>query len=337
MVTQLLQFCVSSMLVVLTVTGEISPGVLYGSVVVAALCAAMDNPARQSFVPSLVPRQQLTEALALQSAQRTVGNIAGPSLAGLVLGISNAAWCYGVDAASWIIFLGALLLIRTRRAAGASRPPMSLEALQGGVRFVWQNPILLTFMAIDFGMNLFSNPRALMPIFARDILGVGAQGLGFLYSATWVGSLVGATLVSRVPRRDKAGWWVLFGVAIYGAAAIGFSLSTVFWVSLVMLAAQGAGNTLSAVLRNTSNQLLTPDELRGRVASFSSIFTMGSPQLGQFQSGAIASVWGAPFAAGVGGAITVLIALGACLVPRVRAFDLAQYRAQPRSEVAAGS
>src|SRR5262249_37629676 len=155
-----------------------------------------------------------------------------------------------------------LVAIRIRPAAAGARPPMSLQALQGGVRFVWQNPILLTFMAIDFGMNLFSNPRALLPIYARDILGVGAQGLGMLYSATWVGSLVGAALVSRVPRRDRAGWWVLVGVAVYGAAAIAFSFSTVFWFSLLMLAAQGAGNTLGAILRNTSNQLVTPDELR---------------------------------------------------------------------------
>jgi MFS family permease len=184
-------------------------------------------------------------------------------------------------------------------------------------------------MSIDFGMNLFSNPRALMPIFAKDILGVGPQGLGLLYSATSIGALFGALLVARLPRRERAGWWVLVGVAVFGASGVAFSFSTTFWLSFLLLAGQGAGNTLSAVLRQTSNQLLTPDELRGRVASFSSVFTMGSPQLGQFQSGAIASVWGAPFAAGIGGAITVLIALGAGLVPTVREFDLSRYRAVP--------
>ncbi|MEA2642404.1 MAG: hypothetical protein QOF51_3798 [Chloroflexota bacterium] len=333
MVTQVMQFCVSGSLVALTMTGLISPGILYGSVVLLALAAALDNPARQSLVPNLVPREQLTEALALQNAQRTLGNIAGPSIAGLVLAVSSAAWCYAVDAASWLVMLVALLMIRSRPQAGGGRQALTVEALQGGVRFVWHHPILLTFMAIDFGMNFFSNPRALLPVFARDILGVGAQGLGMLYSATSIGALVGAVVVARLPRRDRAGWWVLFGVAVYGACAVMFSFSTVFWLSLLMLAGQGAGNTLSAVLRSSSNQLLTPDELRGRVASFNSIFTMGSPQLGQFQSGAIASVWGAPVAAGLGGAITVLIAVAAGLVPSVRSFDLAHIRAHPpRSE-----
>ncbi|HEY3115928.1 MAG TPA: MFS transporter [Chloroflexota bacterium] len=327
MVTQLAQFCVSASLVVITLAGLISPGVLYGATVLMALAAALDNPARQAMVPNMVPASELTEALTLTNAQRTLGNIAGPSLAGLVLAFASAGICYAVDAASWIVMLGALVLMRGPFQAAVGRRAVSLSAVGSGVAFVWTHPILLSFMALDFAQNFFGTPRALLPIFARDILGVGASGLGMLYSAISIGSLVGAVIVSRIPRRDQAGWWVLAGVAVYGLSILVFSLSSVFWLSLVALAGSGAGNTISVVFRGTSNQLLTPDELRGRVASVNSVFTMGGPQLGQFQSGVLASLWGAEFSAGFGGTVVVLVALAVAMVPSVRSFDLTNLRA----------
>lgn len=226
MATQVAQFCVSAGLVIASTAGAISPALLYGATVLLALSAALDSPARQAMVPNLVPPGELTEALTLTNAQRTLGNIAGPSLAGLVLSFASAAICYTVDAVSWVVMLWALRLMRGPLQAAAGRRAVSFAALGSGVTFVWTHPILLSFMALDFVQNFFGNPRALLPIFARDILGVGASGLGMLYSAISIGSLAGAVIVARLPRRDEAGLWVLTGVTIYGLSILhSFSLA----------------------------------------------------------------------------------------------------------------
>ncbi|MEA2642211.1 MAG: hypothetical protein QOF51_3605, partial [Chloroflexota bacterium] len=307
MLTQLTQLCVSASLVALTLAGLISPAILYAANVLAAFSTALENPARQALVPNLVPREELTSALSLNSTQRTLGQIAGPTIAGLVLATGGIAWCYAVDASSWVVMLGALLLINSRQTATRGRRAVSLGALQEGVHFVWSNQILLWFMVLDFAATFFGGPRALMPIYAKEILDVGAQGLGVLYSAASIGALAGALVVNKLPRRDRASRWVLAGVAFYGLCTCAFAVSTNFWVSLLMLAGTGLGNTVSTVLRGTVDQLVTPDELRGRVQAVKGVFTNGGPQLSQFESGVVADLWGVQFSALSGGVATVLV------------------------------
>ncbi|HEX6512859.1 MAG TPA: MFS transporter [Chloroflexota bacterium] len=319
MVIQVGNCLVSTSLVLLTAARLISPHALLAAAVLFAFGSAAETPARQAVVPNLVPAKYLAEAVALSNTQRNVAIIVGPSLAGLALALASPALCYAIDAASWCAMLVALLFISTPLQE-ARRTQASLEALLGGIRFVRGQQVILSFMALDFGATFFGSSTALLPVYARDILRAGPIGLGVLYAAPAVGALAAAVAMSTYVRIDRAGRWVLLGVLAYGLAMTGFALSRMLWLSVIMLAATGAGNTVSAVLRGTSNQLLTPDYLRGRVTAVNSAFTMGGPQLGQFESGVVADMAGAPVSALTGAVATCLLAGAIALLPHVRRF-----------------
>jgi MFS family permease len=322
MATQIAQMCVSATLALMTLAGRVTPAVLYAASLFLALFSALEQPARTAIIPNLVPRGDLTNALALSGTQRHVATIVGPSLAGLLLARSGVTLCYAVDAVSWLVMLAALVMMRPLAQTAGGRRALSMKALREGVEFVWTHPVILSMMALDFGQNFFGSGRALLPIFARDILNVGPQGLGLLYSATSAGAvLMGAVMSVRTHVR-RAGAWVLVSVAMYGVFTTLFGISHLFWLSFVMLAGAGAANTVSFVLRNTINQLLTPDEIRGRVTSVNSMFTNTGPQLGQFEAGALASAIGTVGATAVGGLLVTLSATGLAAIASVRRFEV---------------
>jgi MFS family permease len=325
MFTQTGLFCVSTALALLTFTGKASPELLYAATVFLAFFTALEQPSRQSIIPNLVPRKHLAQALALQGTQRYVPVIAGPSIAGVVLALFGPAVCYAVDALSWLAMLSALALLRTPISEGGGWRTISLTSLREGLGFVWGHGVIFPLMLLDFGATLFGNVRSLFPIYARDILLVGPKGLGLLYSSRAVGSLCAAAIVSVTGPVRRAGTWILIGVGLYGVATAVFAYSQVFWISILMLALCGAGDTVSSILRSTINQLNTPDVLRGRMSSINSIFTSSGPQLGQFESGLVAAWLGAQLSALTGGlaslAIVALVAIG---FPQVQRFRISQ-------------
>jgi hypothetical protein len=226
--------------------------------------------------------------------------------------------------------VGALLLIKGQTQERRDGRAFRLQSLGEGVQFVWNNPVILALMALDFGQNFFGTPRALFPVYARDILGVGPEGLGLLYAAASLGAIVVAVGMSFVGNVRRAGLIVLIGVAIHAVCIVLFAYSHVFWFSVLMLAGEGAGNAFSAILRNTINQLLTPDDLRGRVSSVNSMFTTTGPHLGQFRSGAVAEIVGPEMSVFSGGiAILILVGLVAAQRP-VRDFELPTSERAPR-------
>ena len=323
MCTQIGLFCVSTMLALLTLSGKASAEMLYLATMALALFSSLEAPARQSMIPNLVPRENLPQALALQGTQRYIPIIAGPSLAGLVLAFSGPAACYVVDALSWLAMLISLSLLRTKLQEGAGWRSVSLRSLREGLRFVLGHGVIFPLMLLDFGATFFGNARALFPIYARDILFVGPKGLGLLYAARAVGSLSSAAALSFFGPVRRGGRWILIGIGVYGIATILFASSRVFWFSLVMLALSGAGDTTSAILRSTINQLNTPDELRGRMSSINSIFTSSGPQLGQFESGVVAAWLGTEASAMTGGLATLgILGLVAVVFPKVRRFKI---------------
>ena len=335
MATQIAQMCVSATLAVMTYEGWVTPAVLYAASLFLALFSALEQPARTAIIPNLVPRSDLTNALALSGTQRHLATIIGPSLAGLLLARSGATFCYAVDAASWLAMLAALAMMRPLPQAAGGRSALSTKALREGVEFVWTHPVILSMMTLDFAQNFFGSGRALLPIYARDILNVGPQGLGLLYAATSAGALAMATVMSVRSQTRRAGTWVLVSVSAYGIFTAIFGLSHSFWLSFLMLAAAGAANTVSFVLRNTINQLLTPDEIRGRVTSVNSMFTNTGPQLGQFEAGAVASVIGAVGATAMGGLLVTSIAAGLAAVRSVRKFEVREIAPAKAHEVPA--
>jgi len=323
MCTQIGLFGVSTMLAVLTLMGKASPGMLYVATMLLAVFTSLETPSRQSITPNLVPRKFLARALALQGTQRYVPNIAGPSLAGIVLAVYGPAACYMVDAMSWLVMLASLGLLRTKLQEGRGWGSVSLGSLREGFKFVTGHGVIFPLMLLDFGATFFGNARALFPIYARDILFVGPKGLGMLYAARAVGSLSAAAMLSFLGPVRRVGRWILIGVGVFGVSTVLFAGSNVFWFSVLMLALSGAGDTTNAILRNTINQLSTPDELRGRMSSINAIFTNSGPQLGQFESGLVAAWLGTEMSAMTGGLATLgILAAVEIAFPHVRRFRI---------------
>jgi MFS family permease len=193
-------------------------------------------------------------------------------------------------------------------AESGARDDVSLRAALEGLRFVFASPLIRSTMLLDFFATFFSSATALLPIFAQDILGVGAKGYGWLYAAPAAGAMVTSAIMipmtERIQRRGRA---LLWAVAGYGLATIVFGLSRSFWVTFVCLAMTGATDTVSMVIRNIVRQLETPDRLRGRMTGVNMIFFNGGPQLGELEAGAVANWFGAPFSV-VSGGIGCLVA-----------------------------
>jgi hypothetical protein len=209
-----------------------------------------------------------------------------------------------------------------------ARPRVAVASVGGfaaareGLRFLRGSPVLLGVMSVDFLATFFAASMVLMPVFAEEILDIGAEGLGLLYAAPAFGAVVGSLVMSfaRIPHRPGAG--VLAAIAIYGVCIVGFGLSVNLWLSLALLAVSGAADAVSMTLRHTIRNLATPDALRGRVAAAHSMFAMGGPQLGEFEAGAAARLIGAGPSVALGG-LGTLVAVGvvALLVP-----GIARYR-----------
>ena len=323
--TQASLFCVSGILAVMTLAGNTTPLKLYVATMFLALFSSLEAPSRQALITNMVPSEDLSRALAMSSTQRHIAVIAGPSIAGVVLGFFGAAVCYAVDAVSWLIMLFALALIRTQSSDRGGWRAVSLTSLRAGFHFVWGHAVIFPLLMMDFSANIFGTTRSLFPIFARDILLVGPKGLGVLYAAGAVGALLGAAGFSLLGQVRRAGVWILIGVAIYGICLVLFAKSHIFWFSVLLLAISGIGDTISAILRATINQLSTPDELRGRMASINSIFTNSGPQLGQFEAGLLASWVGAEFSAMTGGVIILsIVSILMLCFPHVRQYQLTE-------------
>jgi MFS family permease len=305
-------------LAVMTATGLYSIWPIYALTAIASAALAFDNPARQAMLPTLVPAEDFPNAVSLGIVVFNSAMIGGPALAGILLGLRGPGLIYGINAASFIAVIIALLLMHTRGRAGVEEqvPQISLGALREGLRFVWRTPIIVQTMTLDFIATFFASATALLPIFAAEILNVGARGLGLLAAAPGAGSIVTGLLMARLGVNRKQGKTVLISIAIYGAATIAFGLSRWFWVSLLMLALTGAADTVSTVLRQTIRQLITPNYLRGRMTSVNMIFFMGGPQLGEMEAGVVAALIGAALSVVTGGVGCLLAVASAGLWAR---------------------
>lgn len=314
-------------LTVMTATGLHSIWPIYALTAIASAALAFDNPARQAMLPTLVPAKDFPNAVGLGIVVFNSAMIVGPALAGILLSIRGPALIYGVNAASFIAVIVALLLMQAsgRPRVEEQAPQISLEALREGLRFVWRTPIIVQTMTLDFIATFFASATALLPIFAAEILNVGPRGLGFLAAAPGAGSIVTGLSMARLGVNRKQGKLVLGSVLIYGAATIVFGFSRWFWLSLLMLGITGAADTVSTVLRQTIRQLVTPDRLRGRMTSVNMVFFMGGPQLGEMEAGAVAALIGATLSVVTGGVGCLLAVASASLWAR----ELWRYEGHP--------
>lgn len=273
--------------------------------VVLGLARAFQMPAQQALVALLVPTNLLGRAVALSSTGMEIAVISGPALGGLLyaLGPTNVYICC---TALMVLATGLILAVHYQHKP--SNLAASWSTLFAGVRFVWERKLLLGASSLDLFAVLLGGATALLPIYARDILHTGPTGLGFLRAAPAVGALTMSLVITRWPLRRHVGKRLLSAVAVFGLATVLFGLSESFWLSLFALTVTGAADCISVVTRNTLVQLETPDEMRGRVAAVNSIFIGASNQLGEFESGATAAMWGPVGSVVVGGIGTMLVA-----------------------------
>ncbi|MGA9522076.1 MAG: MFS transporter [Myxococcaceae bacterium] len=290
----------------------------YAVVVVLGIARAFVGPAGQSFIPQLVPAEHLQQSLALGSSAFQVATIVGPSVGGLILSGLSLTSVYLLCAVLYVLGIAFTRAMRPRPVTG-ERKSVSRSELLGGIRYVFQNRIILGAISLDLFAVLLGGAVALLPIFAQDMLKTGPWGLGVLRSAPAVGAFAMALYLARFPLKRHAGA-ILFGsVAVFGVATILFGLSKSLVLSVAALTVLGAADMISVVLRSTVVQLATPSEMRGRVSAVNMVFIGASNELGDFESGVTARWWGAVAAVVVGGAGTIgIVALWAWLFPDLR-------------------
>jgi MFS family permease len=315
-VTQTIMLTCAAILTAGTLSGFASVWPIYLLSAIASAATAFDTPARQALMPTLVPVEDFPNAVSLAVIVFNVATIAGPAIAGFLLAESGPAIIYGINALSYLAVIAALVLMRVTGQPDLQterKDALSLEALKEGLRFVWHTPIIVQTMTLDFVATFFASATLLLPIFAQERLHVGARGYGFLAAAPAIGSVLTALIMARLGTLQRQGRLVVAAVAVFGVATAGFGVSTVYWVSLLMLAITGAADTVSTVLRQTIRQLVTPNYLRGRMTSINMMFFMGGPQLGELEAGVVAAFIGAPLSVVIGGLGSLIAAAIAAL------------------------
>jgi MFS family permease len=309
--TQAASTLVAVALALLTFRGLAVVWPIYALAALGAAVAAFDLPARQALIPMLVPRDHLPSAISLNTIMFQTASMIGPSLGGLLIAATGVGWVYAANAVSFGFVIVSLLMMRgvpaRQPSEGGSRDDVSLHAAVEGLRFVFRSALIRSTMILDFLATFFSSATALLPIFAQDILRVGATGYGWLYAAPAAGALVmSGVMVPMADRIERRGRTLLWAVAGYGLATAVFGISRSFALSLACLALTGATDTVSMIIRNIVRQLETPDRLRGRMTGVNMVFFMGGPQLGEFEAGAVANWLGATFSVVSGGVACIL-------------------------------
>ena len=274
---------------------------IYGVAFIAAGVGAVDQPARSSAIPRLVPRERLAAAIAANWLSGVTVSIAGPVAAGVLIATSGVATAFAFDAATFIASLTALLLMAPIPPhPGAARP--GLRSIAEGLRFARSRPVILATFAIDLNDMIFGMPSSLMPQLALTVFNTGAAGYGLLNAAPAVGALIGTAFSGWVGRLRRPGRGVAVAVATWGVAIAAFGLVTwSFPLALACFAVAGAADVVSAVLRGSIVQLSTPDHLRGRVSSIQSLVVTSGPRLGDAEAAGVAALAGPQFSVISGG------------------------------------
>ena len=279
---------------------------IYGLIVIFGTARAFANPAGQALLPNLVPRAELSLAITWNSSAWQTAIILGPALGGILYGV-DGTFAFAVATALFVVTLGLLAAIR-HRAPKRAAARAGWADLVGGIRFIRGKRIILGAITLDLFAVLFGGATALLPIYARDILAVGAAGLGVLRSMPAIGAVCMAALLAVRPLQRRTGARMFQAVAVFGLATIGLGLATSFAAALICLFVLGAADMISVVIRHTLIQIETSDDMRGRVASVNSVFIGASNELGEFESGLLAHLIGTAPAVVAGGIGTLAVA-----------------------------
>jgi MFS family permease len=320
-ITQTAMALVALALALLTFTSLITIWSIYLLTAIQATAIAFDGPARQAMIPNIVPPKDLPSAFSMSSIAQNAGSIIGPALTGIVIVGLGQGYTYFFNAVSFLAVIIALVLIGPV-TQDSKKSGIHLSAAMDGIRFIISKPIILSTMLLDFVATFFASANTMMPIVAKDILKVGEIGYGWLSSAQAIGSVAAGIVVSQMQKLHKQGLIFLIAVIIFGAATVLFGATNAFAIAMIALILMGAADAVSTIIRNTIRQLNTPDHIRGRMTAINQIFFQGGPQLGEVESGIVASLFGVPGAI-ISGGIGCIV--GTVLIvfkwPQLRAYN----------------
>ena len=307
-------------------------GWLYALVLFTGSASAFSMPAQQSLLPTLVPPEEIGRAVAFSSSTSQLAIMAGPALGGFAYAWGGA-WAFVMAGGLLLVAVALMLTINPRPIVRESRSGSVWSRAFAGLGYVRSNPVLLGAITLDLFVVILAGVTSLLPIFAKDILHTGPEGLGVLRSAPAIGAVIVGFALARWPIRRHAGLMMLWAVGAFGLTTALFGVSRSFPLSVLILAATGAFDMVSVVVRQTLVQVATPDEMRGRVSAVSSVFISGSNRLGDFESGIVAGLVGAPKSTVIGGVGSMLVVLAmAFLVPKFRRFDRLSPKVERRVE-----
>jgi MFS family permease len=294
---------------------------LYACLLAAGTAKAFWMPARAAFLPRIVPMDIFSNAVSWNTSGFEIATMTGPALGGLLIGMfQSPTLVYAINAIAGITYVVLISRVKYKHEK-QENGPVSLSSLSAGLRFVRKSNVVLSAMMLDMFGVMLGGATALMPIYAKDILNVGPTGLGWLMAAPAVGACTMAVLQAHHGPMKHAGRVVLFAVAGFGAVTIVFGISNLFWLSMGMLVMLGACDNISVVVRVTLVQVITPDEMRGRVSALNALFIGTSNELGAVESGMMAGLFGPVFSVVSGGIGTILVAaVIAYLSPQLRTY-----------------
>lgn len=291
--------------------------------VLAGLVAGLgtiEHSARTAMVARMMPGPRLPAALSLVQVLYQLAQVAGPSLAGLVIAGFGLVWAYGIDVGCFLVSFLLLWGLSPQPPLDGVRPTLGWRAPAEALAYVWRTPVLLGIFAIDLNAMVFGLPRALFPALATTVYRVGPAGLGLLYAAPGAGALIGSLFTGWVSRTRRQGLAIILAVAGWGAAMTVFGLTApLFWLGLVMLGVAGACDMVSAIFRHTILQLSSPDSLRGRMSAFNSMVVTTGPRLGDLESGVVAQLTNTIFSVVSGGLLCLFgVGLVTLAIPALR-------------------
>ena len=313
----------SAILAVLSASpGGISLAAILIVVFATGVASGFERPALTSFEAQVIPLDQATKGVSWTSSVSQAGGIVGPAAGGISVALIGIAATYGLIAGLLAVSTLCILLIARKPIPEPTRGETMIQSLLGGIRYVMRTPALIGSMALDLFAVFFGGAIALLPVFASD-LGVGPVGLGIMRTAPSVGALLVMLVATRRPPGRHAGRSLLVCVAGFGLSMIVFGLSTTFVLSLAALFFSGVTDGVSMIIRSTILRVLSPEAIRGRVAAVNWVFIGASNELGAFESGVAARLFGAVPAVVGGGVLTLaIVGVVAIMVPSLRRFDL---------------
>src|SRR6266446_10678661 len=288
-VIEILLAATSAALALCTIFNVINIVIVYIVVLIAASVSAFEFPTRQAIVPGLVRREEMSHAMSLSMVNMQLTSIIGPTVGGFAIAWIGVANTYWLDVISYFVVIGSLLLMVVPRISAEKRAQAGIGALVDGMKFLRAHPVILAVLSLDFCATFFGSPRALLPVYANDILHIGPQGLGILLAATPIGAVALAPFTGLIGRITRQGLGVALAIIVWGLCIIAFGVFPApLWLGVLFLAGSGAADMVSMILRGLVIQLTTPDELRGRISAVNAMFVIGGPMLGQVESGLVA-------------------------------------------------